>query len=84
MLAAECRNLKRGDEFWLLWLSTKLEQCNQPADGAAGDEDEDDRDDGDDDEDDGRPDVAQLQRVQLGVAVSLKLEKGLVTSVVSR
>ena len=61
--------------------STKLqctrEQCNQPADGAAGDEDEDDRDDGNDDEDDGRPDVAQFQRVQLRVAVSLKLGEGL-------
>ena len=75
MLAAECRNLKRGGEFWVAPL-TELEQCTQPADGAAGDEDEDDRDDGDDDEDDGRPDVAKLQRVQLGVAVSLKRVKG--------
>ena len=63
---------------------TELEQCTQPADGAAGDEDEDDRDDGDDDEDDGRPDVAQLQRVQLGVAVSLKRVKGSITASFSR
>ena len=61
-------------------LLKKREQCAQPADGAAGDEDEDDRDDGDDDEDDGRPDVAQLQRVQLGVAVSLKRVKGSITA----
>ena len=58
----------------------KLEQCTQPADGAAGDEDEDDRDNGDDDEDDGRPDVAQLQGVQLRVAVSLKRVKGSITA----